>query len=132
MNADDGYRWCWEYDAARAAECTWCGPSLDGIADREEIPRKQVADLIRAIDAGTVAVRFEPLTPKEPTPRSVYCGTCRYKTADGWVIDVFNDCDSFDYIEQVEAPDGRVTDAAWLMEYRPDSEEKSLRIWGLP
>ena len=36
-----------------------------------------------------------------------YCGVDTFVTRDGWTVHVFNDCDEWDYLEEIEAPDGR-------------------------
>ena len=37
---------------------------------------------------------------------TVYCGDVEY-LVDGWKITIFNDCNSWDYIDSAESPDGR-------------------------
>lgn len=36
----------------------------------------------------------------------VYAGNVVYETETGWRIEVFNDCDSFDYVDSAVTPDG--------------------------
>lgn len=39
-------------------------------------------------------------------PEDVYAGNVKYRVSNGWEIVVFNDCDSFDYIDASVEPDG--------------------------
>lgn len=48
---------------------------------------------------------INPLRTWEET----FCGNVPY-TVDGWEIVIFNDCNSWDYIDSVVAPDGRIGD----------------------
>lgn len=68
----------------------------------------------------------------------MFCGDVTYRTPDGWQIIVFNDCDEFDYIDHVIAPDGRQLDwgssrpiAELLMCWSPNPATVE-RNWGLP
>jgi hypothetical protein len=65
------------------------------------IPVEEIVTLLREAIAGTVPVR-----PVGPTWHDVYAGDVTFQIGD-WKVEVFNDCDSFDYINSVEAPDGR-------------------------
>lgn len=60
------------------------------------------------IKAVLEAVERGELTATRPDPG--YCGDEEVVISNGWRLMVFNDCDSFDYIETVEAPDGRSVD----------------------
>ena len=45
-----------------------------------------------------------------------YCGNYTWRLSNGWRVTVFNDCDEWDYIDNIETSDGRV----WVY---PDGEE---------
>lgn len=65
------------------------------------IPVDEIVSVLRQAIAGNLPVRCVG-----PTWNEVYAGDVWFRFGD-WKIEVFNDCDSFDYINAVEAPDGR-------------------------
>lgn len=66
-----------------------------------EIPVDEIVFVLRQAIAGDLRVKCVG-----PTWNEVYAGDVSFWFGD-WKIEVFNDCDSFDYINAVEAPDGR-------------------------
>lgn len=66
-----------------------------------EILVNEIVSLLRQAIAGDLRVKCVG-----PTWNEVYAGDVWFWFGD-WKIEVFNDCDSFDYINAVEAPDGR-------------------------
>jgi hypothetical protein len=48
-----------------------------------------------------------PLTPRED-PSEVFAGNVTYDAPGGWVMVVFNDCNSFDYIDGIIDPSGQL------------------------
>lgn len=69
--------------------------------ERGVIPVDEIVSVLRGAIAGTLPVR-----PSGPTWHEVYAGDVSFWFGD-WKIEIFNDCDSFDYINSVDAPDGR-------------------------
>jgi hypothetical protein len=65
------------------------------------IPVDEIVARLRAAIAGDVLISCVGLTWNE-----VYAGDVAFWFGD-WKIEIFNDGDSFDYINQVESPDGR-------------------------
>lgn len=65
------------------------------------IPVDEIVMLLREAIAGRISIR-----PVGPTWNEVYAGDVAFWFGD-WKIEIFNDCDSFDYINSVESPDGR-------------------------
>lgn len=65
------------------------------------IPVDEIVAMLRAAIAGDLAVKCAG-----PAWHEVYAGDASFWIGD-WKLEVFNDCDSFDYINSVEAPDGR-------------------------
>jgi hypothetical protein len=65
------------------------------------IPVSEIVSVLRDAIAGKL-----PVKPVGPTWNEVYAGDVQFWFGD-WKIEIFNDCDSFDYINSVEAPDGR-------------------------
>lgn len=47
----------------------------------------------------------KPVNPEEWSEK--YAGDVRFRLPNGWVVVVFNDCNDWDYVDSVEAPDGR-------------------------
>jgi|ERR1043165_1612974 hypothetical protein len=65
------------------------------------IPVAEIVAVLKAAIAGELPVRCVG-----PTWNDVYAGDVSFWIGD-WKVEIFNDCDSFDYINSVEAPDGR-------------------------
>lgn len=70
-------------------------------ANRTAIIAAEILAVLSGIEAGVVT-----LTADEPWA-DVYCGNVTFHTSNGWTVVVFNDCDEWDYIDSVTAPDGR-------------------------
>ena len=109
------------------------------------LTEKEVIDVLLAIERGEVTI------PKEHRDEAsaAYCGDVEFTCSNGWRFVIFNDCDEWDYIAQVTAPDGRslVFDDIWgresdgyswtnramptLSDYSPPAH-LSLTQWGIP
>jgi len=74
------------------------------------ISEDEIRSVLSAIERG--AIRLTPLEE----PQRVYAGVVEYAATNGWRIAVFNDCNEWDYIEWIEAPDGRRVDYDQLWE----------------
>ena len=84
--------------------------------------------VLRSVSAGT-----RRATP-DRAPRDVFAGNVTYTTDDGWTIVVFNDCDSWDYVEAMRAPDGRQREFTGRdppFNWSPDDAAMAAR-WGWP
>jgi hypothetical protein len=68
------------------------------------IEAQELRELLEAIERGDVT-----LTTNRG-PEKVYAGNVVYRASNGWTIQVFNDCGDWDYLDYVEAPDGRSVD----------------------
>lgn len=69
------------------------------------IPKLQVTALLRRIARGEI-----PITVRgTETWDERFAGNVAFHV-EGFIITFFNDCDSLDYVDQVESPDGSVTD----------------------
>ena len=73
-------------------------------------------------------------------PIDVYCGNIPYKLSNGWIMEIFSDCDEFDYVALFISPEGIEFDFwedkyLWeykkLKGYRPDDdvEQNIYGIW---
>lgn len=70
----------------------------------------EAAGILYAVGMGFV----KPKLIGDQNWRDTYAGDVEYEVA-GWKITIFNDCDSWDYISRVEAPDGRWGEyAEWM------------------
>jgi hypothetical protein len=93
------------------------------------IDQRLVLDLLHMIEVGAITLRAVGETAEE-----VYAGNVTYRTVpDGWTLVVFNDCNSWDYLDSVTAPDGRTLDFDQMMEtmpelasYRPSKQVSAL------
>lgn len=65
------------------------------------IPVDEIVSILRQAISGALPVRCFG-----PTWNDTYAGDVVFWFG-GWKIEIFNDCDSFDYINAVESPDGR-------------------------
>lgn len=88
---------------------------------------------LTAIDRMLLDVRVEGLPWRE-----TYAGDVTFKTDNGWTIVVFNDCDSWDYIDHaIDPAGGRVFDIAWNADDDPvetclvHTYEADPRAWGI-
>jgi hypothetical protein len=84
------------------------------------IPEAEIRELLTSIEHGTIR-----LAPMEE-PQRVYAGVVQYSAANGWRLAVFSDCNEWDYLQWIEAPDSRCVDyeqlrhASGLAQYEPD------------
>ncbi len=80
-------------------------------APPQSIAGHEVAQLLREAIVGRLKVRLE-----DPAIswRGVYCGLIYFRIA-GWRLRFFNDCNSLDYCDSAESPDGQIgTFSVWL------------------
>jgi hypothetical protein len=91
----------------------------------------EVMQFLRTIEDGSVSLRAER------DPQEVYAGEVSYVASNGWRITVFNDANEWDYIDHIQAADGRTLDfdgmqgMPTLMEYAP-SDEIAWSRYGIP
>ncbi len=69
-------------------------------------------EVLRELSSVTIDRPASNVHPAAPDDGSIawYSGVVSWRTQGGWIVSVFNDCGEWDYLERVEAPDGRV----WL------------------
>lgn len=65
----------------------------------------EIVECLRRLATGETTCR-----PVRYTWDGVFAGDFTMKTSDGWTITIFNDCDSFDYVDSATSPDGRTFD----------------------
>src|SRR5262252_4731045 len=97
------------------------------------IPEEELLEFLKAIEAGTIL-----LQPEESIPQDIYAGNVPYTASNGWRITIFNDCNEWDYLDHVIAPDGRSlsfdeidNSMSVAREYTPDTEVAWSR-YGIP
>lgn len=76
------------------------------IADASPISLAEVTELMAAIREQRVTLTIDG----DRTWQDTYAGDVPFRTSHGWTLVVFNDCDDWDYIDHIEAPDGRRID----------------------
>ena len=98
-----------------------------------EITEEELLAFLKAIEEGAIS-----LEPEECIPQDIYAGNVPYRASNGWRITIFNDCNDWDYVERVIAPDGRslsfdeIDDLMPVArEYTPESEAAWSR-YGIP
>ena len=79
------------------------------------ITRTEAADVLRRIARGQIDISAVGRSWNE-----VYAGNVEFMTCDGWNLVVFNDCDDFDYLDSITAPDGRT---GCFDDWWPDGED---------
>ena len=96
------------------------------------IQEEELLEFLKAIEEETVSLQPESI------PQDIYAGNVSYKASNGWRITIFNDCNEWDYVEQVVAADGRSLDFDEIdndmpiaREYMPD-DEVAWRRYGIP
>lgn len=72
----------------------------------KKVSSSEITDLLRKIGKGEIIPK---LMNEGHTWEATYAGNVSY-VVDGWEIVIFNDCDSWDYIDSVLSPDGRKGD----------------------
>ena len=86
--------------------------------------------------------RGEDRLTAEQNPTKVWAGDVTYVSKSGWKLVVFNDCNSWDYLDSAVSPDGRTWDFGdcpypqKLLDpacaYRPASDELDWLAWRIP
>jgi hypothetical protein len=68
-------------------------------------------------------------------PQRVYAGNVVYRGSNGWVLTIFNDCNEYDYVDEVLTPDGRTIDYDELeltaVDWSPD-DATAWKALGIP
>jgi DNA-directed RNA polymerase subunit RPC12/RpoP len=97
------------------------------------ITEEELLGFLKAIEEGTIS-----LQPEECIPQDIYAGNVPYLASNGWRITIFNDCNEWDYVDRVIAPDGRSLGfdeidnfMSVAREYTPDTEVAWSR-YGIP
>jgi hypothetical protein len=95
------------------------------------ISENDLLQFLKAIERGQIVLR------SVDDPQDVYAGRVRYVASNGWRMVVFNDANQWDYIEAVEAADGRAVDYGAIEKmstagcYEPDDDVSWAR-YGIP
>lgn len=74
----------------------------------------EIREVLTSIERG--AVHLTPIRD----PQDIYAGVVEYAVDNGWRLAVFNDCNEWDYLEWIEAPDGRRVDYDQLCDASSD------------
>lgn len=77
-------------------------------AQRDPVFWAEAIAVLEAVERGEVTI--PPAETKACAEQ--YCNDFAYHLSNGWVVVVFNDCDEWDYLSEIHAPDGRSWSAA--------------------
>lgn len=103
------------------------------------IPEDEVLAVLDAVDRGEVTT----LEADRIAMADGYCGDFWFTLSNGWRVSVFNDCDEWDYVSHVVAPDGRecrpwARSGGWsrpeyerVREWKPSSVASAVMAWGI-
>ncbi len=104
------------------------------------IPEDEVLAVLDAVDRGEVTT----LEADRTACADGYCGDFWFTLSNGWRVAVFNDCDEWDYVSHVVAPDGRECHPWWMVvtndlppeyervrEWKPSSVASAVMAWGI-
>lgn len=69
-----------------------------------QISEKEIIVFLKEIESGKIK-----LIPEED-PFEVYSGNVKYRASNGWELIVFNDANTWDYIDSIKTSDGRFAD----------------------
>lgn len=91
---------------------------------RDHAFEAEAVAVLEAVDRGEIEID----KAQRDACAAQYCNNFTYTLPNGWRVTVFNDCDEWDYLDSIEAPDGRRWD------YIPtiDGQETSHEEWGAP
>jgi hypothetical protein len=68
------------------------------------ITEKELLQFLKAIEEGAISLH------PESEPQDIYAGNVTYTASNGWRITIFNDCNTWDYVDKVITADGRSVD----------------------
>mgnify|MGYP001396175684 CR=1 FL=1 len=91
----------------------------------------EVLAFLLQVESGTITLTTER------EPQLIYAGQVRYQASNGWVVSIFNDCGSWDYVEEIVVKDDEVFSFADipsehpLYAYEPSDEIAWMR-WQFP
>lgn len=93
------------------------------------LPVEEALAFLWSIDRGEVTLR-----PVGETWDEVFAGNVEFEASNGWLLTVFNDCDSWDYIDEIRSNDGRSLKYEEMVGTDVDrwhpSEEAARQIFG--
>ncbi|HEY2171599.1 MAG TPA: hypothetical protein VGJ30_18380 [Candidatus Angelobacter sp.] len=96
------------------------------------ITEKELLQFLKAIEEGAIFLR------PESDPQDIYAGNVTYTACNGWRITIFNDCNTWDYVDKVITADGRSVDFDSIdndmptaREYLP-ADEIAWEKYGIP
>lgn len=104
-------------------------PSLAELDDDLARRVKEALALPEAVRRELLSVLWS-VTPDNPARAAIswgetFAGDVEFVLVNGWRVVVFNDCNSWDYIDSITAPDGRTWDfdgLGWLRNWSPKQE----------
>lgn len=75
-------------------------------------------NILNSIDNQRIKIFYVEQHHPNPDAKSdwlgAFCGNVIFKTENNWEFTVFNDCDSFDYIDTIISPEGIELNFDWI------------------
>ena len=94
------------------------------------ITEKELLQFLKAIEEGAISLH------PESDPQDIYAGNVTYTASNGWRITIFNDCNTWDYVDKVITADGRSVDFDSIendmptaREYLPTGRNCVAEVW---
>jgi hypothetical protein len=81
------------------------------------ITENELLQFLKAIEEGAVSLH------PESDPQDIYAGNVSYTASNGWRITIFNDCNTWDYVDEVITADGRSIDFDSIENEMPTARE---------
>ena len=97
----------------------------------QHLTEEEALAFLRAVEAGGITLE------SVHDPQEIYASNVQYTASNGWGITIFNDCNVWDYIERIEAEDGRILEACEIEAmpavagYAPGAEA-AWECYGIP
>lgn len=85
-------------------------------ADPRSFAEAEIWAFLRAVEQGEIIL--QPFVD----PQQIYAGRVSYRARNGWECTIFNDCNAWDYLDELLAPDGRYIDFDGLCALSRDLE----------
>jgi hypothetical protein len=96
--------------AATTEWCDFCGRVFPW-HECKVVPMtpEEELEVLRELDSVTASNPATNVSPRSVTEESVgwFCGSVTWRTPNGWEVEVYNDCNEWDHVDRVKAPDGR-------------------------
>lgn len=79
------------------------GNSIESFKEKKmssDLSKEKVLDFLKRIEEGEI--KITPLS----NPKDIYSGNVVYSASNGWELTIFNDANTWDYIDSIRTDDG--------------------------